>query len=712
MNKFSKLLSFILVLCMLFSAAPFAFAQTVDEETAEVLLSEEAAEEADGEEEAVEEAAAEEAAEEEEAEAEEAQWTVMLYLCGTDLESDGSMASTNLEMIKNTTANSAVNMVIQTGGTKKWNSEEKAGIDIAEDKLQRWYYGENGYELVEELENANMAKYTTLSDFISWSAEKYPAEKNMLLLWDHGSGSAMGLIVDELHDYAEMSLDGLRRALEDGGVHFDLLMTDTCLMANLEMAQTVAPYADYLAASEEVMPGLGSNYEEWLQALYDEPECGPARLGRLIADATQLMYAEKGDDSFLKGLTFSLTDLSKIEPVADAFNELMKEAVEMVEDPEAFGVFLAAINETDRYQNTYMKDLYDLARRSMNGGISKETALKLENAVDEAVVYNIRGSYHPYAHGLSVYLRYSDTPKNRHELDRLIRADVNPWQLAFLDAVNLKWDAPEWVTDITGEIPQVKAQLYTLKFDTEVSEDKSQALLHLYSGVETGGFVRYELQRFDEQTQSWFYLGQSEDVQLVDINAEDKSFSVTADFTGKWPSLAGEFLSVETKDMQDDTTVLMQAPVRLFGEKIMKLRILAHYPDSMMSQLDGTAEENAETEHTVEYLLTGIWDGYDSSTGLIDRNTYSMADLNGMSVEFCKPIYSDYKKEVGDMRYVPMTMSMDMEVTDEVLPAGQYRLRYSLTDMLDRVYYSDFFALDWNGTTAVYSTAEAEAEAE
>ena len=89
-----------------------------------------------------------------------------------------------------------------------------------------------------------------------------------------------------------------------------------------------------------------------------------------------------------------------------------------------------------------------------------------------------------------------------------------------------------------------------------------------------------------------------------------------------------------------------------------------------------------------------------------------MADLNGMSVEFCKPIYSDYKKEVGDMRYVPMTMSMDMEVTDEVLPAGQYRLRYSLTDMLDRVYYSDFFALDWNGTTAVYSTAEAEAEAE
>lgn len=703
MNKISKLLSFILVLCMLLPAAPFAFAQTGEEVTAAEPVSEETVEE-------TAEETAEETVEEEKGPKEPALWTVMFYLCGTDLESDGAMATANLEMIKNTTANSAVNMVIETGGTKKWNAEESVGIDIAEDKLQRWSYSEEGYTLVEELENANMAKHTTLSDFIRWSAENYPAEKYMLLLWDHGSGSAMGLIVDELHDFAEMSLEGLGRALKDGGVHFDLLMTDTCLMANLEMAQTIAPYADYLAASEEVMPGYGSYYTEWLQALYDEPDCSPVRLGRIIADATQLMYAEKGDDSFLKGLTFSITDLSKIGPVAEAFNDLMKEAVELVKDPEAFGEFLAAISKTDRYQNPFMKDLYDLARRSMNSGISKETVLKLENAVDEAVVYNIRGSYHPYAHGLSVYLRYSDTARNKGELDRLIRSNQNPWQLAFLDAVNLKWDAPEWVTDITGEIPQVKAQLYTLNFDTEVSEDRSQTMLHLYSGIETGGFVRYELQRYDEQTQSWFDLGQSEDVKVISINEEERNITFSANFTGKWPSLEGEFLNVETKDMQGETTVLMQSPVRLFGQRIFKLRILADYPDGMMSQMDGTAAEEAETERTVNYLLTGIWDGYDSSTGLSDRNTYSMADLNGEEVELCEAVYSDYKKEVGDYRYIPMTMSMDMEITDEVLPAGQYRLRYSLSDMLDRVYTSDFIDLEWDGETAVFGTAEAEAE--
>ena len=48
MNKFSKLLSFILVLCMLLSAVPFAFAQTGEEVTAdEPLLEETADDEAD-----------------------------------------------------------------------------------------------------------------------------------------------------------------------------------------------------------------------------------------------------------------------------------------------------------------------------------------------------------------------------------------------------------------------------------------------------------------------------------------------------------------------------------------------------------------------------------------------------------------------------------------------------------------------------------------
>ena len=720
MRKLSKWLSLVLILCMLGSMMPFALADGAETEPAEEAA---AAEAAPAEDAAPAEEAAEAAEEAEEASAaltpkEPAAWTVMIYLCGTDLESEGGMATTNLKMIANTVPNEKVNVLIQTGGAESWQAKDEVGMDIAPDRLQRWTWDENGFTLVEELELASMAKHTTLSDFIQWGAKYYPAEKYMLNLWDHGGGSASGLIADELHDYAIMSLEGLNRALKNGGVHFNLLMTDTCLMASLETAQAVAPYADYLAASEETLPGLGSNYEEWLQCLYDEPECGPARLGRTICDATQILYAEGDNDLYSKSLTFSLIDLSKIDAVADAFNAFMKEVVGLIPDPEAFGVYLNAVSTTDRFMSTEMWDLYDLARRAMKGGISKENGIAVENAVDDAVLYSIRQAYHPYCHGLSVYMQYSDD--GRGKLDRLARCCSNPWQLAFLDAVNLKWDAPEWVTDVVGEIPQLKNELYTVKYDAGVSEDLSQTSLNIYSGISSGGYLRYELQRFNEQDKDWYALGESEDVKLLDMTDEQVSF--TANFTGKWPAIDGEFLSIQSQDVMG-SKVLLQAPIRLFGFKIFNLRILAEYPEDLNDAAPDTAAadaadaEEAAGAQDVNYDLEGIWDEYNSSTGLVDRNTFSPLELIGMDFDVCRPVYSDYladkgyKNAIGDMKYSdPIPFTMDLSVEDTVLPAGQYRLRYAIKDMLDRTYYTQFFDLTWDGQNAVFADPTAEAE--
>ena len=707
MRKLSKWLSLVLILCLLGSMLPFALADGAETEPAEEAAAAEEAAPAEEAAEAAEEAPAELTPKE------PAAWTVMIYLCGTDLETGGGMATTNLKMIANTVPNEKVNVLIQTGGTESWQAKDEVGMDIASDRLQRWTWDENGFTLVEEPELASMAKHTTLSDFIQWGAKYYPAEKYMLTLWDHGGGSATGLIADELHDDAIMSLEGLNRALKNGGVHFNLLMTDTCLMASLETAQAVAPYADYLAASEETLPGLGSNYEEWLQCLYDEPECGPARLGRTVCDATQILYAEGDNDLYSKSLTFSLIDLSKIDAVADAFNALMKEVVSLIPDPEAFGEYLNAVSTTDRFMATEMWDLYDLARRAMKGGISKETGIAVENAVDDAVLYSIRQAYHPYCHGLSVYMQYSDD--GRGKLDRLARCCSNPWQLAFLDAVNLKWDAPEWVTDVVGEIPQLKNELYTVKYDADVSEDLSQVSLNIYSGISSGGYLRYELQRFNEQDKDWYALGESEDVKLQEMT--DDKISFTANFTGKWPAIDGEFLSIESQDVMG-SKVLLQAPIRLFGFRIFNLRILAEYPEDLNDaapDTDAADAEEAESAHEVNYNLEGIWDEYNSSTGLVDRNTFSPLELIGMDFDVCRPVFSDYlaglgsKTAIGDMKYSdPIPFTMDLSVEDTVLPAGQYRLRYTIKDMLDRTYYTEFFDLTWDGQNAVFAEPNTE----
>lgn len=705
MKKFKKLCCLVLALCMCCNLTLMAYAkdepkEDPTEETGEA-----------GEKQAPE----------------KAMWNVLIYLCGSDLESKGGLATVNLEMIAKTIPDGNVNVLIQTGGSSEWKAKEKVGIDIAADRLQRWSYSDEGFILEDELENASMAKPGTLSDFIAWSDENFPAEKNLLVLWDHGGGSSTGLIVDENHDSAIMSLDGLEYALKEGKVHFDLIMTDTCLMASIETAQAVSPYADYLLASEEILPGMGSNYEEWLQQLYDEPECGPVRLGKNICNSTQLMYAEKSDDTELKGLTFSVIDLSKINDVAEAFNDYLKEVIALISDPAAFGGYLDAVSTADRYAAVEMTDLYDLARRGSKGGISKEAVLKLENAVDDAVVACVRGSYHPYSHGLSAYLALDS---NTGKLDRLARTCQNPWQLAFLDAVNLRWDAPEWVNEITGEIPQLKPELYTVNFETETAEDLSRQFIHIYSGIESGGNIRYELQQYDKQRDIWYTLGKSEDVELID--RKDDDITLAANFTGKWPAIDGQFLQISPKDIQSNT-VLMETPVYLpEWERDMELRILASYPESLDERDEDTQEETdkadtededgkndeednekSKAEHIVEYQLVGIWDGYEASTGLPDRNTYSLSELEGVGIQIAKPVYSGYLDRIGDYRYYePIMGGTWLEVQDTVLPPGLYRLRYLITDKMDRTSTSEFVNLIWDGTEAVFEAPIMEEDTE
>ena len=192
--------------------------------------------------------------------AEEAEWTVMLYMCGSDLESRFSYATGNLEEISscelpyaNSIALAAkygyevtrdmlpdpgkVNVVIETGGCRAWHAQ-RLGLNISNRKLQRWSFeqiredGSGGFQLEEELSLASMADPETLRDFIAWS--------------------------DELFDNDIMYLYELGMALRDSGVQLDTVLFDACLMANFETAYIIKDYAKYMVASEEVVAGQGT----------------------------------------------------------------------------------------------------------------------------------------------------------------------------------------------------------------------------------------------------------------------------------------------------------------------------------------------------------------------------------------------------------------------------------------------------------------------
>lgn len=205
--------------------------------------------------------------------------TVMVYMIGSDLESEDGSATDDLLEMADAALSENVHLVLQTGGTETWWN------DVCTDDESERFVIENGdMTLLQSLGSMNMTDADTLSDFIRFSAESYPADRYELILWDHGGGTMTGFGYDELYEDTSLTLSSLSTALYNGGVQFDFIGFDACLMATAEVAYALDPYADYLIASEESEPGEGWAYKNWLTMLAEDPAVPTAELGKKLAD--------------------------------------------------------------------------------------------------------------------------------------------------------------------------------------------------------------------------------------------------------------------------------------------------------------------------------------------------------------------------------------------------------------------------------------------
>lgn len=145
-------------------------------------------------------------------------WTVLVYLCGSDLESEDGMASWNLEEMCDAPASDKVNVVIETGGADSWERD-----DIDPSVLQRFALQDGELVLQDELPSASMGEADMLADFLTWGAETYPAEQTAVILWDHGGANAEGVCYDERYDWDPLTREELTEAFSEAPVTFDLI---------------------------------------------------------------------------------------------------------------------------------------------------------------------------------------------------------------------------------------------------------------------------------------------------------------------------------------------------------------------------------------------------------------------------------------------------------------------------------------------------------
>ncbi len=286
--------------------------------------------------------------------------TIMVYMVGSDLESNYGAATMDLvEMEDNKPDVDTHNVVVCAGGAAQWQNSM-----ISADDQTLLQLTEGGFSVVDTLDSQNMGEAENLSSFISQCMEQYDTDLYSLILWDHGSGPVFGFGVDE--NYGDiLSLAEMQAALENSvgksGKKLEWIGFDACLMGGMEMADAFAPYANYMIASQETEPGWGWNYE-FISAL-DEPDMDGAHLSREIIDS-YMEYGEavfEQDSRYYSDLTLSCLDLNAYQAAEDAFNAFFEETHELL----SVSTFPQSVRDRDRvkefggFSTTYNYSLVD-----------------------------------------------------------------------------------------------------------------------------------------------------------------------------------------------------------------------------------------------------------------------------------------------------------------------------------------------------------------
>ncbi len=369
----------------------------------------------------------------------EAEFAVLVYMCGTDLESRYGSATSDLSEMINAgmPADGSVCALVQTGGAKQWQNDV-----VPQDHTERFLITDQLYSLNAGLSQLDMGAPETLQDFLTFAFENLPAKRYGLVLWDHGSGSTGGVCYDERTKHA-LSNEDVRNAISGAvrgrNIQFDFIGFDACLMATYSMAETLKPFTHYIYASEELEPGSGWSYDRVLDSLGKKASMPADQLGTVVVDSFIQSALSANPNDYV---TMSVIDTAKLDALrqaVDGFGKAMKGQLDAGNFAKisraragmrAFGEYANA--ETD------MIDIQTLAVGCKE--IVPNEARVLYNAVQDAVIYHMSSAAEKSTCGMSIlvpyrtagsasaYLGSYDAQNTTPDYDAFIKAYVNQMQ--------------------------------------------------------------------------------------------------------------------------------------------------------------------------------------------------------------------------------------------------------------------------------------------
>lgn len=399
---------------------------------------------------------------------------VMVYIVGSNLESGGGAASADIvEMVNSGFDFEHNRLLIITGGSKAWNRS----TGISAEEMAIYEVSKRGLNRVSVSPPASMGKPETLTAFLDYCYTNYPAESYGLVLWDHGNGPMAGYGQDELY-MDSLSLAELVQALDDSPFGKEnklaFLGFDACLMSSAEVAWSLRDYAQYMIASEEVIPGNGWDYR-FLGSLNGAPLDG-AQVGRTVVDSYAAYYEERlSGESMLERLTLSCTDLSRAETMEEALDGLFSvmtadlaagkysEIARIRQDALPF----AKYTTNSDYDLIDLGDLADSLRAE-----HPEEAAALRRAVDEMVCY----AWSPLerAHGLTLYYPFENKKYYSAQWGELYPSfGFAPAYTEFMARFGEEWLGGGSEAWRSGGLPPVEQEEETDEYYIQLSEEQA-----------------------------------------------------------------------------------------------------------------------------------------------------------------------------------------------------------------------------------------------
>ena len=208
--------------------------------------------------------------------------TVMIYMNGSDLESQAGKATMDIAEMLDSGIGKNVNVIVQTMGTKKWQY-----YGISSQTAQTYCIEDGKLKLIRDgLGQLDSTSRDTLSEFIGFCKEGYPAERYLFLFWDHGGGPVYGFGHDEWQDDQQsLTIAEMAGAFQEhDDIRFDIIGMDCCIMASMETCYALAPYCRYALLSEDFESGLGWSYTGWMKEFEENPGMPTPLLGKYIVD--------------------------------------------------------------------------------------------------------------------------------------------------------------------------------------------------------------------------------------------------------------------------------------------------------------------------------------------------------------------------------------------------------------------------------------------